>query len=142
MSPSAWRLPALISLLFSSLLSSCVISRVSVAYCLPHEDVQVSETLYFGTSTPDGVVSPEQWDEFLRDVITPAFPDGLTVWHASGQWRGQSGVVEHEESYVLQLVYPESMESMRAVESIVSRYKELFSQEAVLHARTGVCTGV
>ena len=47
----------------------------------------VSEMLYFGTQTPDGAVTAEQWTQFLATDVTPRFPRGLTVWPAAGQWQ-------------------------------------------------------
>ena len=44
-------------------------------------------TLYFGLAHPLGKVSESQWQAFLREEVTPRFPDGLTVWQADGQWR-------------------------------------------------------
>jgi hypothetical protein len=44
----------------------------------------VRETLYFGRSRPDGgTVSDEEWKIFLADIVTPRFPEGLTVVHGT-----------------------------------------------------------
>src|SRR5512135_639429 len=90
----------------------------------------VSDLLYFGTAKPGGVVSAAEWSDFLRDVVTPRFPAGLTAWQAAGQWRSGRGSVDREASYVLSLVHPDDAPSEEAVRAIVSAYKSRFRQEA------------
>src|SRR4051812_38501479 len=71
--------------------------QTSAFACEPGNQAMVRDTLYFGQNRPDGGrVSRAEWDRFLTDVITPRFPDGLTVMRAVGQWRGASGKVERE----------------------------------------------
>ena len=48
-------------------------------------------TLYFGLTHRAGRVSESQWQAFLREEVTPRFPDGLTVWQTDGQWRKSDG---------------------------------------------------
>ena len=55
--------------------------------CAGNEQRSINELIYFGTATPDGAVTEQQWSDFLRDVVTPRFPQGLTTWPAAGQWR-------------------------------------------------------
>jgi len=90
--------------------------------------------LYFGTARPDGVVSEEQFREFVDRYITPRFPDGLTLLKADGQFRGEDNEVVKEQSFVLILLYPFETfdESSRRIEKIRSLYKDLFDQESVL----------
>ncbi len=99
----------------------------------------VSDLLYFGTTKPDGAVSAAEWSDFLRDVVTPRFPAGLTAWQAAGQWRSARGSVEREAAYVLSLVHPDAAASEEAVRAIVSAYKSRFRQEAVLRVTTRGC---
>jgi len=90
--------------------------------------------LFFGTARPDGVVSDEEFMEFVDSVVTPRFPDGLTLLEADGQFRGEDGVIVKEKAFVLILVYPleEVSRSSRRIEAIRDRYKEQFQQESVL----------
>ena len=69
-------------------LSSC--ATAPATRCAANERSAINELIYFGTGTPDGVVTDAQWTEFLREVVTPRFPQGLTTWPASGQWRAAS----------------------------------------------------
>ena len=103
--------------------------------CRHGEQPVVTESLYFGTKRPGGVVTPEEWNAFVNEVVTPAFPAGLTTWTASGQWRMASGVIERETSHVLQLTHDDAPQYDQAVHAIMARYKRDFQQEAVLRVR-------
>lgn len=107
--------------------------------CGAGEQLLVSELLYFGTEKPGGVVTAEEWSGFLQEVVTPRFPEGLTVWPASGQWRSAGGAVTSEASYVLNLIHPETEATESAVRAMVTEYKNRFQQEAVLRVKGDVC---
>jgi hypothetical protein len=107
--------------------------------CRPPEQPAILDTLYFGTDGPDGMITPEQWKNFLDQVVTPRFPGGLTSWDASGQWRTAEGVILREVSHVLHIVHPDDRESESALDEIMSRYKMQFRQEAVLRVRSRGC---
>ena len=110
--------------------------------CRSGERRAVTESLYFGTARPGGVVSAEEWRDFVNQVATPRFPSGLTSWPASGQWRGASGVIEREASYVLQIIHPDGGTDERAIEEIVREYRKRFEQEAVLRVRSTACVSL
>jgi uncharacterized protein DUF3574 len=107
--------------------------------CPAGERRSVDELLYFGTGMAHGVVSDEQWAAFLRDVVTPRFPDGLTTWPASGQWRAGDGSLTLENTHVLNLVHAADDATEKAVQAIVADYKDRFRQEAVLRVKTSAC---
>ncbi|MHB8808893.1 MAG: DUF3574 domain-containing protein [Desulfobulbaceae bacterium] len=107
--------------------------------CDAGEQLLVSEMLYFGTEKPGGVVTAEEWSWFLRDVVTPRFPEGLTAWPASGQWRSAGGEVTREASHVLNLIHPETEAAESAVRETVTEYKNRFRQEAVLRVKGNAC---
>ena len=110
--------------------------------CAPGERPSVTETLYFGRATPTGVVSDEDWSAFLRDVVTPRFPAGLTSWQAMGQWRSADGSLTREDSFVVNLVHPPAGTADADIAAIVSAYKERFQQEAVLRVRGSGCASL
>ncbi len=112
---------------------------MNMASCSSDGRPAVQELVYFGTDTPIGRVTQEDWAQFLSAVVTPRFPDGLSTWQASGQWRSASGTIIREPSYVLSLVHPDNVGANRAVEEIVSSYKTRFQQEAVLRVRSMTC---
>jgi len=108
--------------------------------CETGDQALVRDTLYFGRNRPDGgTVSDAQWRNFLDDVVTPRFPEGLTVVHATGQWRGASGAVEQEASEVVTLLHPGDAAARGKVGEIAAEYKRRFRQEAVLRERTAAC---
>ena len=107
--------------------------------CAPGAQRAVSELLYFGTARPGGVVSAEEWSEFLATAVTPRFPQGLSAWPATGQWRSADGSLTRENSYVLNLLHPDDDAEERAVRAITDEYKARFRQEAVLRVRSVAC---
>jgi hypothetical protein len=93
--------------------------------------------LFFGSNKPDGtVVSEQDFQRFLDLVITPKFPDGLTLLTGRGQFRGSNNVIQSERSMVLILLYPKATarDSSRKIEDIRTAYKARFQQESVLRA--------
>jgi len=100
---------------------------------------QVRTTLYFGTARPKGSVSELEWQLFLRDEVTPRFPDGLTVWDAEGQWRPAPGAIAHERAKVLLLVHADTIASRQSVLQVIERYRKAFDQQSVLWETSRVC---
>jgi hypothetical protein len=107
--------------------------------CQPGQQPAVQELVYFGAQTPSGPVAPADWADFLAMTVTPRFPEGLTTWQASGQWRSGSGELVREPSHVLSVVHPANAASEAAIGDIVEAYKRRFRQEAVLRVRSGAC---
>jgi len=99
----------------------------------------VLDTLYFGTAKPDGVVTAEEWNAFLDQMVVSDFSEGLTSWAATGRWGKSAGLVERENSNLLQLAHNGSQEKDRAVQRIAERYKSSFQQEAVMRLRSRAC---
>ncbi len=126
----------LILLLFVSgfLLPACAPQKAS----MKRGSSLVSDTLYFGTSTSKGPVTQGQWNTFLSSVVTPRFPEGLTVWDAKGQWRGKSGAIGKEPTKVLLLIHPDSPQADRALQEIIDAYKKQFQQESVMRVKATV----
>ncbi|MGZ8495796.1 MAG: DUF3574 domain-containing protein, partial [Candidatus Binatia bacterium] len=88
----------------AALLPACMSLRQEI--CRSEEQSAIHDSLYFGTAMPDGVVTGEEWAQFLGDVITPRFPQGLTVFRASGQWNMENGTMAREATYVVQIIHP------------------------------------
>ena len=129
------------SAVFAALLSLAFATGCATA---PRADTaagpaQVADRLFFGQSIPGGgMVSAEEWNAFLRDVITPRFPDGLTVWRADGQWLEARGVLAREPVIVLEVVHEPSPAVEDALREIAEEYKRRFAQEAVLRVTSTV----
>lgn len=100
---------------------------------------QLRTTLYFGTARPKGTVSELEWQLFMRDEVTPRFPDGLTVWNAEGQWRAPSGNTEHEHTKILLLVHQDTPAAREAIKALIARYRKAFDQQSVLWETSKVC---
>src|SRR5260370_840565 len=67
------------------------------------------------------------------------FPSGLTTWDASGQWRDEHNVIEHERTHIVQIVHPVANgEDEGRIEAIVAAYKKKFAQKAVFRVRSDV----
>ena len=99
----------------------------------------VADRLYFGRDIPGGgVVTDSAWDAFLREVVTPRFPDGLTVYRAEGQWRERDGRIVREASYVLEVMHPAGPSADSDLREVAEAYKRRFRQEAVMRATSPV----
>ena len=84
-------------------------------------------------------MTAEQWQQFVDSIVTPRFPEGLTVLQATGQYRTHAGVIQHEPSWVLQLIHADGAQSEAAIREIRTAYRKQFEQESVLRVRTKGC---
>jgi hypothetical protein len=120
-----------------ALLTACTV--LDQRSCPSGQQMMTAEYLYFGTAKPDGQVSADDWRTFLDEVVTPRFPQGLSVWQASGQWKSAAGPIVREPSYVLNIVHESGETTDAAIIGIMSAYKSRFRQEAVLRVRSSAC---
>lgn len=92
--------------------------------------------LYFGRWKPDnkGMVSDEEWEDFLLHVVTPRFPGGFTVIDAMGQYMEENDEVIKEKAKILVFLYPVKARTVarRRIEEIRLAYVKQFKQESVL----------
>lgn len=97
--------------------------------CTAREAVQ----LLFGRAVgAHGTVSDAEWEDFLARTVTPAFPDGLTVFDAKGQWRDTAtGAVVSEPSKIVLILVADAAAALPRVEAIADAYKLRFNQQAV-----------
>jgi hypothetical protein len=107
--------------------------------CAPVGSVYTRTTMYFGLTRPSGAVSEAEWQAFLRNEVTPRFPDGLTVLEGDGQYRRPDGVIERERSKVLVILHDQTPTARAALGELVLRYKKAFAQESVLWETARVC---
>ena len=90
---------------------------------------------YFGRSVKArAAVSEAEWARFMAEVVTPAFPDGLTVLDGMGQWRNAAGRISREDSKVLVLVLPgqDQAAASARLAPVIASWKARFAQESVL----------
>jgi hypothetical protein len=90
---------------------------------------------YFGRNVKSRApVTEAEWARFMAEVVTPAFPDGLTVLDGAGQWRNAAGQISREDSKVLLLVLPGQDQAAAAarLHPVTAAWKARFAQDSVL----------
>jgi hypothetical protein len=97
------------------------------------------ERLYFGRNIGDtAVVSDSAWANFVREIVTPAFPEGSTIWEAAGQWRAPDGTTVREKGFVVELLHLVTPDVEARVQRVIDSYKRRFAQQSVLRMVTNV----
>jgi Protein of unknown function (DUF3574) len=103
--------------------------------CSPAETARgcaLTTELFLGQTRPDGsLILAAEWDAFLREIVTPLFPAGLTVVEGSGQWRGGDGKIGREPAKILIIVRPGGADG-EGIVAVIAAYKTRFAQESVL----------
>jgi hypothetical protein len=76
--------------------------------------------------------SEAKWRRFLAQEVTPRFPDGLTAYETTGQWRDPaSGKIGRERSRVLRIIVPLEPPVQDKLDAVASAYKTQFRQKSV-----------
>lgn len=115
-------------------------SDIDSSACPDGMEEFVNYQLFMGRSISDGTtVTDADWETFLEEVVTPRFPDGLTVLDAAGQWRGSDGVIQKEQSKLLMILAPPGEDAIRSMDEISEEYKGRFNQESVLRVVEDAC---
>ena len=103
----------------------------------------VAIDLYFGRDRPGGgEVTDAEWRAFLAEIVTSRFPDGLSVFDASGQYREPDGRIVRERSKRLVVIVFDQQAHKAKVIEIVEAYKQRFSQYSVFRVEQPVCAGL
>ena len=90
--------------------------------------------LFFGRDRAGHkLVSDQEWGEFLSTVITPNFPDGLTVFDGYGQWRNPAtGVIGRSPSVKIVLIAVKRTPDLASrLDAVREAYKARFHQQSV-----------
>jgi len=134
---------AALSLLAALALAGCANApgpaRAPASACARGQQPMAAELLYFGTRTPDGVVTSAEWGAFVDTEVTPRFPDGLTAWRASGQWRSAAGALVREDTWVLHIVDAPDAAPDAEILGLVEASKKRFAQQSVLRVSGVAC---
>ena len=93
--------------------------------------------LYFGMSSDRGDISEQDFKNFLDTAITIRFPEGLTIYDASGQWNEKNQIL-HEKTKVIEIAAYDSSNVLNKVNAIRTSYKTIFHQSSVLLIRENV----
>ena len=103
---------------------------------------QVEIALLFGQRRPDGGgrITRREWNTFMREVVTPRFPAGLTVLRGDGQWQNRvSGKIGREPSRIVWIVTPPAPDLQTRLDSIRQAYRQRFAQQSVGLVVTAGC---
>jgi hypothetical protein len=113
--------------------ASGALGQAPASECRGAQKRQTIAELMFGRDVGRRVgVSATAWTRFLAREITPRFPDGLTVTHATGQWRDRaSGRVVREPSELVLIVLPGNADDQARLDAVVAAYKRRFHQQSV-----------
>jgi hypothetical protein len=77
-------------------------------------------------------VSESAWSRFVDREIVPRFPDGLTIFEATGRWQDRAANrVAREPSKIVEIALPGTPEDMVRLNEIVEAYKSRFKQQSV-----------
>jgi len=99
--------------------------------------------LYFGRDKQaGGEVSEAEWASFLAEVVTPRFPDGLSVLDVAGQGRGPSGAIVRERTKLLVVVVFDAPAHEAKLREIIETYNKRFGQRSVFRSQQPVCAGL
>jgi hypothetical protein len=131
------------ALLALPLLAGC--AQIAAAPSCPAglEPAAMAEAAFGRNADGREVVSDAAWQGFLNEIVTPAFPEGLTVLDGAGQWRGRDGRIERERSKLLLLVLPggSAADATARLAPVIAAYRARFGQESVmLITRAGCVT--
>jgi hypothetical protein len=103
--------------------------------CTPPQKPMLYIELMLGRGKADQV----RWRQFLAREVTPRFPDGLTVYETTGQWRDPvTKVITRERSRVLRIIAPADT-APDTLTSIANAYKRDFRQKSVGIVTREVC---
>ena len=108
--------------------------------CAPPSVPATGFEVYFGRDKPGGEVTEAEWQGFVDEILSPRFPDGLTVLDAKGLWRDpRSGKVLGERTKLVLLVAPDGAAARPVIEAAVADYQRRFDQHTVLRLERPVC---
>ena len=134
----ALRLPALA--LLHLLLAGCAIGTSPAAAtadgapaCAPPAIAMARVQLIFGSTWNDGrLIEDDAWQAFLRDEVTPRFPDGLTQLEGYGQWKKPDGTIVRLPSRTLLIWYLPAPDANARIDAVREAFKRDYRQISVM----------
>jgi len=99
--------------------------------------------LFFGQTIREGrLVSRLEWGAFLRQVVTPRFPDGFTVLEGSGQWMDpRTHAISHEATKMLVIATEDVPDVGTRIGELADIYRARFHQQSVGIVTQAGCGG-
>ena len=104
---------------------------------LPGQKPMLVVQLFFGQSEKirgekGGEIPHKAWQAFLRDAVTPRFPDGFTVYDGYGQWRDPAtSKIVRERAKVVEIAAESAPELGRKIPELTALYRAKFHQQSV-----------
>jgi hypothetical protein len=86
-----------------------------------------------------GRVSDKAWRSYVQQVLSPTFPDGLSVVEAEGRWVSPTGQAYVEDAFVVLIYLPAGTDPGQRIDTVVKDYKARFQQESVLVSANPSC---
>lgn len=90
--------------------------------------------LYYGAGRfPVDPAREARWESYVNEVVTPRFPEGLTILEGTGQWRVKEGQTpRRSRTRILILIHENTPQKSQQVDEIRTLWKELTGHQAVL----------
>jgi uncharacterized protein DUF3574 len=102
--------------------------------CIPPQKPMLDIEFLLGRAGGDW-----KWRTFLAREVTPRFPDGLTVYETTGQWRDPATkIITRERSRVLRIIAPADTAPDK-IAAVAGAYKKQFRQKSVGMVTRAVC---
>jgi hypothetical protein len=109
-------------------------TRAPETCLLPSQERMVIAELFFGRDKAGRkAVSDAEWADYLATVVTPHFPDGLTVLDGYGQWRNPAtGIIGRSPSVKVVLIAAKPSPDLAGrFTAVMEAYKARFEQHSV-----------
>lgn len=132
---------ALLTIVCLASLAGCATPPLQPSQACPTgQEARRTAQLFFGRNIADKpAVSEADFQAFIDQVITPRFPDGLTVLDGGGQWRGDENRLIREASKVVMVVLPKDRDASGRIEAVRAAYRARFHQDSVLLITQASC---
>jgi hypothetical protein len=115
-------------------------SAEAVRHCPAGQSRAEMVQLVFGRNDGDRLaVSDDDWRRFIDEVVTPRFPEGLSVLDVQGQWRAPDGALVREPSKIVYLLLDDRPDDPAKIAHIRDDYKQRFHQKSVLLISQKAC---
>jgi hypothetical protein len=109
--------------------------------CADGTGSQTEIQLFFGRGIAGRPpLTDDEWHRFAESILTPAWPDGFTVYDGEGQWRDpRGGQVIRESTKVVLVVAPSGSALAGKVQEVTEAFKQAYRQQSVGIVTNPVC---
>jgi hypothetical protein len=126
------------ALVLALLLGGCTL--LEPPRCPPGQERLRTAQLFFGRDVAGKpMVSEAEFRKFVDEVLTPRFPDGLTILDGGGQWKGAQNRLIRESAKVVIIVLPKGPDANERLNVVRAAYKQRFNQDSVLQVTQPAC---